>query len=164
MPISASTSTAQWNLAAAATVAAGAALVLLQPQWWEGALYALFQASVILWLRPGIQAPSSTDLIDALTDEIRCLHRQEEQRCELLGRVLPLWNEQLQLAQDQLNMPGACVTDPHACVRINLSIDAVRADMQRLHEILCDANAERIQKDHWLSAFAAAQPAPARIH
>jgi len=149
----ATTQNAHWNIAAAATVAAGTALVLLQPQWWEGALYTVFQCCLILWLHPRQSAVSTVDLADSLTDEIHQLRNRLEEHRDLLGRVLPLWDEQIQEAQDQLNMPGGAITAATP-IRVNLIIDAVRADMHRLCEIAGRDNDNRLQPDHWLSTFA----------
>jgi hypothetical protein len=144
----------QWSLAAAATAIAGMALVLLQPQWWEGALYTVFQASILLWLRPKSAATDSTDLTDSLQEDIRSLRVQLDEQRELLSRVLPLWDEQIQQAQDQLNMPGAQVAAIATRDRINLIINAVRADMHRLCEIAGHEHNHRVQGDNWLSVFA----------
>jgi hypothetical protein len=155
----ASTQNGHWNIAATATAVAGVALVLLQPQWWEGALYTVFQCSLILWLRPRQPAVSTTDLADSLTEEIHTLRNRLDEQRDLLNRVLPLWDEQIQEAQDQLNMPGTQMTDA-AKARINLVIDAVRADMRRLCEIAGHDHDNRMQPDHWLSTFASTATQP----
>lgn len=144
----------QWSLAAAATAIAGMALVLLQPQWWEGALYTVFQCSILLWLRPHSAATNGGDLADSLLDEIHALRIQLDEQRELLNRVLPLWDEQIQQAQDQLNMPGTAVAAIATRDRINLIINAVRADMHRLCEIAGHEHNHRVQGDNWLSVFA----------
>jgi len=149
----ATTQNSHWNIAAIATALAGIALVLLQPQWWEGALYTDFQCSLVLWLRPRQPADSTLELADSLTDEIQHLHNRIDQRRDLLNRVLPLWDEQIQEAQDELNMPGGQMTRSTR-TRINLIIDAVRADMRRLCEITGHENDNRVQPEHWLSTFA----------
>lgn len=152
----ATTQTMHWNLATAATALAGVALMLLQPQWWEGALYTIFQCCLILSLRPKLPARSSADLADSLMEEIRDLRNQLDERRELLGRVLPLWGEQLQQAQDQMNMPGTHMSPGSALRdRVNLILGAVRADMHRLCEIAGHENNHRLQPDNWLSTFAA---------
>ena len=156
------TTNGHWNIAATATAVAGIALMLLQPQWWEGVLYTVFQCSLILWLRPRQPAASTIDLADSLTEEIQNLRNRLDERRDLLNRVLPLWDEQIQEAQDQLNMPGGQMTDA-AKVRINLVIDAVRADMRRFCEIAGHDHDNRMQPDHWLSAFASTATQPRQL-
>jgi len=151
--MSATTQKAHWNIAAAATAFAGVALVLLQPQWWQGALYTVFQCSLILWLHPRQPTAATVDLADSLTDEIHNLRNQLDEQRDLLSRVLPLWDEQIQEAQDQLNMSGSAITGATPA-RINLVLDSVRADMRRLCEIASRDRDNRLQPDHWLSTFA----------
>jgi hypothetical protein len=127
---------------------------LLQPQWWEGALYTVFQCSILLWLRPQAANTNGVDVADSLAAEIGTLRERLDEQRDLLGRVLPLWDEQIQQAQDELNMPGAQVASIATRDRINLIVNAVRADMHRLCEITGHQHNHRLQGDNWLSVFA----------
>jgi len=114
-----------------------------------------------LWLRPRPQSASAIEQTDTLIEEIRGLHNRIDEQRDLLGRVLPLWDEQIQQAQDQLNMPGTQVAASAASRdRINLIINAVRADMHRLCEIAGHEHNSRVQPDNWLSTFASAHTLP----
>lgn len=150
------THNSHWTIAAVATAIAGAGLVLLQPLWWEGVLFMLFQGSLILWLRPAPTTAQTADRTDALSEEVCRLHIQLEQQKDLLKRVLPLWGEQIQQAQDQLNMPRAQTMSNATRSHINLILDAARADMHRLCELNCYEHNNRNQPDSWLSTFAGA--------
>lgn len=162
MPLT--TPNTQWKIAAGATVLAGVGLVLLQPLWREGLLYTLFQACLILWLRPVSVALPTVDPAEALSEETRRLRLQLNELKELLKRVLPLWGEQIQQAQDQLNMPGTQVLASTTRSQVNLILDAARADMYHLCELNCYEHNHRSQSDNWLSTFANADSEPPQKH